>query len=87
MTGEGSQGVAGDAFGFQFSLRFGKRARGLLGARRGLVGGLLASLSRFLILVCLAAALVYGTMQAIVAAVTPQPREMTYSIPAQKLIK
>ena len=45
------------------------------------------SLSRFLILLCLAVALVYGTMQAIVAAVTPQPREMTYSIPAQKLIK
>ena len=45
------------------------------------------SLSRFLILLCLAAALVYGTMLAIVTAVTPQPREMTYSIPAQKLVK
>lgn len=45
------------------------------------------SLSRFLIVVGFFAALVYGTMQAIVAAVTPQPREMTYTIPSQKLNK
>lgn len=45
------------------------------------------SLSRFLMLVGLSGALVYGAMQAIVAAVKPQPREMTYTIPAQKLNK
>jgi hypothetical protein len=45
------------------------------------------SLSRFLMLVGLSAALVYGAMQAIVAAVTPQPREMTYTIPSQKINK
>ena len=45
------------------------------------------SLSRFLIMVGLCAALVYGAMQAIIAAVTPQPREMTYTIPSQKLNK
>jgi hypothetical protein len=33
------------------------------------------------------AAIVYGVMIALVAFVTPQPREMTYTIPAQRLNK
>ncbi len=45
------------------------------------------SLSRFLMLVGLCSAIVYGVMQAVVSAVTPQLREMSYSIPAQKLNK
>ncbi len=45
------------------------------------------SLSRFLFLILLCVVLVYGAMQAIVAAVTPQTREMTYTIPTQKLNK
>jgi len=45
------------------------------------------SLSRFLMIVGFSSALVYGLMQAVVSSVTPQPREMTYSIPAQKLNK
>jgi len=45
------------------------------------------SLSRFLMLVGLSCAFVYGAMQTVVSIVTPQQREMTYSIPAQKLNK
>jgi hypothetical protein len=32
-------------------------------------------------------ALVYGAMIAVVSFVTPQPREMSYTIPAQRLNK
>jgi hypothetical protein len=32
-------------------------------------------------------ALAYGAMIAVVSAVQPQPREMTYTIPAQRLNK
>lgn len=45
------------------------------------------SLIRFLIIVGTIAAIVYGAMIALVAFVTPQPREMTYTIPAQRLNK
>ncbi|KAF2992572.1 oxidoreductase [Methylocystis sp. MJC1] len=45
------------------------------------------SLIRFLVIVAALVALVYGAMIAVVSFVTPQPREMTYSIPAQRLNK
>lgn len=45
------------------------------------------SLSRFLVLAGLIVGLIYGAMHVIVSAVTPQPREMTYAIPPQKLNK
>lgn len=45
------------------------------------------SLIRFLVIVAALVALVYGAMVAVVSFVTPQPREMTYSIPAQRLNK
>jgi hypothetical protein len=47
----------------------------------------LPSLIRFLVLVAALVALVYGAMIAVVQFVTPQPREMTYTIPAQRLNK
>jgi hypothetical protein len=47
----------------------------------------LPSLIRFLIVVAAVAAIVYGAMVALVTYVTPQPREMTYTIPAQRLNK
>jgi hypothetical protein len=47
----------------------------------------LPSLIRFLVIVAALVALVYGAMIAVVSFVTPQPREMTYSIPAQRLNK
>ncbi|PPD44596.1 MAG: oxidoreductase [Methylocystis sp.] len=45
------------------------------------------SLIRFLAIVGIIVALVYGAMIAVVSFVTPQPREMTYSIPPQRLNK
>ena len=42
---------------------------------------------RFLIVVGAIVAIVYGVMVALVAYVTPQPRQMTYTIPAQRLNK
>ncbi len=45
------------------------------------------SLIRFLIVVAAVAAIVYGVMIALVTYVTPQPRQMTYTIPAQRLNK
>lgn len=45
------------------------------------------SLIRFLVIVGAIVALVYGVMIALVSFVTPQPREMTYTIPAQRLNK
>jgi hypothetical protein len=47
----------------------------------------LPSLLRFLAVVATIAALVYGAMIAVVSFVTPQPREMSYTIPAQRLNK
>jgi hypothetical protein len=47
----------------------------------------LPSLIRFLIVVGALVAIAYGIMVALVAFVTPQPREMTYTIPAQRLNK
>jgi hypothetical protein len=47
----------------------------------------LPSLLRFLAIVAAIIALIYGSMVAIVSAVQPQPREMTYTIPAQRLNK
>jgi hypothetical protein len=47
----------------------------------------LPSLIRFLVMVAGIIALVYGGMVALVAFVTPQPREMTYTIPTQRLNK
>lgn len=47
----------------------------------------LPSLLRFLAIVAALVALAYGAMVAIVSAVQPQPREMTYTIPAQRLNK
>jgi hypothetical protein len=47
----------------------------------------LPSLLRFLALVAAIVALVYGGMLAVVSFVTPQPREMTYTIPAQRINK
>ena len=45
------------------------------------------SLIRFLIVVGAIVAIVYGAMVALVTYVTPQPRQMTYTIPAQRLNK
>lgn len=45
------------------------------------------SLIRFLVIVGVLAALVYGGMLAIVAYVTPQPREMTQTINPSRLNK
>lgn len=45
------------------------------------------SLIRFLVIVGAIVALVYGVMIALVSFVTPQPREMAYTIPAQRLNK
>ncbi len=45
------------------------------------------SLIRFLVIVGVIVAIVYGAMIALVAFVTPQPREMSYTIPAQRLNK
>lgn len=47
----------------------------------------LPSLLRFLAIVAAIVALAYGAMVAIVSVVTPQPREMTYTIPTQRLNK
>jgi hypothetical protein len=47
----------------------------------------LPSLIRFLIIVGAIVAIVYGVMVALVSYVTPQPRQMTYTIPAQRLNK
>jgi hypothetical protein len=47
----------------------------------------LPSLLRFLAIVATIVALVYGAMLAVVSFVTPQPREMSYTIPAQRLNK
>lgn len=47
----------------------------------------LPSLLRFLAIVAAIVALAYGAMVAVVSFVTPQPREMTYTIPAQRLNK
>jgi hypothetical protein len=38
-------------------------------------------------MVAVIVALVYGAMIAVVSFVTPQPREMSYTIPAQRLNK
>ena len=45
------------------------------------------SLLRFLAIVGAIVAIVYGAMVAVVSFVTPQPREMTYTIPVQRLNK
>ncbi|GAC1335531.1 MAG: hypothetical protein NVSMB26_20290 [Beijerinckiaceae bacterium] len=45
------------------------------------------SLFRFLLVVGLLAGLVYGAMIALVTFVEPQPREMTQTLPANKLNK
>jgi hypothetical protein len=47
----------------------------------------LPSLFRFLLIVGLLAGLVYGAMIALVTFVEPQPREMTQTLPANKLNK
>jgi len=47
----------------------------------------LPSLIRFLIVVGAIAGIGYGIMVALVTYVKPQPREMTYTIPAQRLNK
>ncbi|HWG04477.1 MAG TPA: histidine kinase [Beijerinckiaceae bacterium] len=45
------------------------------------------TLFRFLFVVGVLAALVYGAMLALVTFVQPQPREMTQTVPASKLNK
>lgn len=45
------------------------------------------SLFRLLAIIGVIAAIVYGVMIALVTFVTPQPREMIYTIPAQRLNK
>lgn len=45
------------------------------------------SLIRFLIVVGVIVAIVYGAMIMLVSFVTPQPREMTQTIPMQRLNK
>jgi hypothetical protein len=50
-------------------------------------GAVLPSLIRFLVIVAVLAALAYAGMLAIVAYVTPQPREMTQTIAPQRLNK
>jgi phage shock protein PspC (stress-responsive transcriptional regulator) len=47
----------------------------------------LPSLIRFLVIVAVLVGLAYAGMLAIVAYVTPQPREMTQTIPPQRLNK
>ncbi|BGE86786.1 MULTISPECIES: hypothetical protein [Methylosinus] len=47
----------------------------------------LPSLIRFLVIVAVLAGLAYAAMLAIVATVTPQPREMTQTINPQRLNK
>jgi len=47
----------------------------------------LPSLIRFLVIVGILAALVYGGMIALVTFVEPQPREMTQTIPPARLNK
>jgi hypothetical protein len=47
----------------------------------------LPSLIRFLVIVAILAGLVYGGMIALVTFVEPQPREMTQTLPANKLNK
>jgi hypothetical protein len=47
----------------------------------------LPSLIRFIIIVAGLIAIIYGAMIAVVQFVTPQPREMSYTIPAQRLNK
>jgi hypothetical protein len=47
----------------------------------------LPSLIRFIVIVGAIVAIAYGVMIALVTSVTPQPREMTYTIPAQRLNK
>jgi hypothetical protein len=47
----------------------------------------LPSLIRFLVIVAILAGIVYGGMIALVTFVEPQPREMTQSLPANKLNK
>ncbi len=45
------------------------------------------SLIRFLVIVAILAGLVYGGMWALVTFVEPQPREMTQTLPGNKLNK
>jgi hypothetical protein len=52
--------------------------------QRGLA---LPSLLRFLVVVAAIVVLTYSAMVAVVSLVTPQPREMTYAIPTQRLNK
>jgi hypothetical protein len=47
----------------------------------------LPSLIRFLVIIAILAGLVYGGMIALVSFVEPQPREMTQTLPANKLNK
>jgi hypothetical protein len=47
----------------------------------------LPSLIRFLVIIAILAGLVYGGMIALVTFVEPQPREMTQTLPANKLNK
>jgi hypothetical protein len=47
----------------------------------------LPSLIRFLVIVGALVAIGYGAMFALVTVVTPQPREMTQTIPPQRLNK
>jgi hypothetical protein len=47
----------------------------------------LPSLIRFLVIVAILAGLIYGGMIALVTFVEPQPREMTQTLPANKLNK
>jgi hypothetical protein len=47
----------------------------------------LPSLIRFLVIVAILAGLGYGAMIALVTFVEPQPREMTQTLPANKLNK
>jgi hypothetical protein len=45
----------------------------------------LPSLLRFLAIIAMTVGVVYGAMVAIVAAVQPTPREMSFTIPPQRL--
>jgi hypothetical protein len=47
----------------------------------------LPSLIRFLVIVAILAGLIYGGMIALVTFIEPQPREMTQTLPANKLNK
>jgi hypothetical protein len=47
----------------------------------------LPSLIRFLVIVAILAGLIYGGRIALVTFVEPQPREMTQTLPANKLNK